>query len=290
MDTETLKAFIAVSETQSFSLAADRLHITQPACSKRIARLEQSLKTKVFDRIGKSVLLTQAGTHLLPRANAILALFEDTEREISSLSKQVLGTLSIGTSHHIGLHRLPRILRSFSKQFEQVKFDIHFMESETALRELHAGKLELALLTIPKDHPSNLISLPIWRDKLKFVCAPEHFLASHPEVSLRQLSQVPAILPDQSTYTGQLVGQLFASRDLSINSNTSTNHLESIKMLATIGLGWTVLPESMIDESLQELTVPYIDLQRDLGLMHLENRSLSSAATAFIKQAVKLRN
>ena len=107
MDISNLQAFVVVADTASFSLAAEQLHVTQPAVSKRISTLENQWDTRLFNRLGRKVLLTEAGQMLLPRAKRILSELEDCRRALGNLSGQVSGTLSIATSHHIGLHRLP---------------------------------------------------------------------------------------------------------------------------------------------------------------------------------------
>ena len=116
MDNPALKAFVMVAEHRSFSMAAEKLFITQPAISKRIAGLEQELNCQLFDRIGRNVVLTEAGIALLPRANNILRQVEETRRAMTNLSGEVSGALSMGTSHHVGLHRLPIVLRQFTTQ------------------------------------------------------------------------------------------------------------------------------------------------------------------------------
>lgn len=107
MDLANLNAFIAIAETGSFSEAGERLHLTQPAVSKRIAGLEQQLGVRLFDRLGREIGLTQAGRALLPRAYQILNVLDDTRRALTNLSGEVSGRLTLATSHHIGLHRLP---------------------------------------------------------------------------------------------------------------------------------------------------------------------------------------
>ncbi|MAK74254.1 MAG: LysR family transcriptional regulator, partial [Pseudomonadales bacterium] len=91
MDTANLQAFLAVAETGSFSRAAEQLHLTQPAVSKRIAMLEQQLDARLFDRIGRHVSLTEAGMALKPRAEQVLSLLNDTRRALSNLSSEVSG-------------------------------------------------------------------------------------------------------------------------------------------------------------------------------------------------------
>ena len=108
MEIDNLKAFLAVAETGSFSQAADRMHLTQSAISKRVARLERQFDALTF---GRTVRLTQAGDSLAARANLILQQVEDTERAIRNLNGDVGGQLSLATSHHAGLWRLPRLLR-----------------------------------------------------------------------------------------------------------------------------------------------------------------------------------
>ena len=95
MDIESLRAFLAVAETGSFSQAADRLFLTQPAISKRIAQLETQLDTRLFDRIGRTVSLTESGQALISRANSILQQVEDTERAIRNLNGEIGGQLSL---------------------------------------------------------------------------------------------------------------------------------------------------------------------------------------------------
>src|SRR5690606_2661470 len=123
MDTQHLQAFVAIAETGSFSAAAERLHLTQPAVSKRIAILEELLGCPLFDRIGRHISLTQAGLSLLPKAKNILQEVSAARRAITDLNGEVRGQLSIATSHHIGLHRLPPYLREFSKIYPEVRLD-----------------------------------------------------------------------------------------------------------------------------------------------------------------------
>ena len=114
MDTQSLQAFLCVAECSSFSGAAEQLHLTQPAISKRIATLEKQLNARLFDRIGRHIHLTEAGRALLPEAQRILQDIREARRRIDDLRGSVSGRLSMGISHHIGLHRLPPVLRELS--------------------------------------------------------------------------------------------------------------------------------------------------------------------------------
>ena len=171
IDTPTLTAFMAVAETGSFSAAAERLFITQPAISKRIALLEQQLDARLFDRVGRQIKLTEAGNALMPRARQVLMDVEDMARAIHDLSGEVSGKLRIGTSHHIGLHRLPPVLRQFSRDYPKVTLDIHFIDSEEAWEGVLHGELEMGVVTLPPQPDNRLQSDVIWTDPLVFMCA-----------------------------------------------------------------------------------------------------------------------
>ena len=282
IDLDGIKAFTTVAETSSFSLAANRLHLTQPAVSKRIALLESQMGVRLFDRIGRTVTLTEAGRALEPRALEILLSIEDTQRVISNLAGDVGGQLSLATSHHIGLWHLPQVLRAFSAQHPKVALDLHFMDSEVAYEQIVQGNLELGIITLAPTSHERLASIPIWRDELVFVCSADQPISQNNKIYLEQLPEYPVILPDMTTFTGRIVKELFTERGLALNVSMSTNYLETIKMLISVGLGWSVLPKSMLDDSIQVIDVPNTTIERRLGIIHHVQRTLSNAATAFL--------
>jgi DNA-binding transcriptional LysR family regulator len=282
MDLASLNAFIAIAEVGSFSRAGDRLHLTQPAISKRIAGLEQQLGIRLFDRLGREVNLTEAGRALLPRAYQILDVLEDTRRALTNLSGDVTGRLTLATSHHIGLHRLPSLLRTYTRMYPKVALDIQFLDSEVAYEEILHGRAELAVITLAPE-PHHLVrSVPVWHDPLDFVAAPEHPLALQEAVKLSDIAEHPAVFPGGNTFTHHIVSRLFEAQGLSPNIAMSTNYLETIKMMVSIGLAWSVLPRTMLDEQVARFELPGVQLSRQLGYILHTERTLSNAARAFM--------
>ena len=283
MDLANLNAFIAIAEVGSFSEAAERLHLTQPAVSKRIAGLEQQLKVRLFDRLGREVNLTEAGRALLPRAYQILNVLDDTRRALTNLNGEISGRLTLATSHHIGLHRLPPLLRAFTRAHPQVALDIQFLDSEVAYEEVLHGRAELAVITLAPDTREPVHAVPVWDDPLDFVAAPEHPLARTSAVSLADVAQHPAVFPGDNTFTHHIVRRLFEGQGLTPNIGMSTNYLETIKMMVSIGLAWSVLPRSMLDSQVSVLPLPGVHLQRELGCIWHSGRTQSNAARALIE-------
>jgi DNA-binding transcriptional LysR family regulator len=289
MDTQSLQAFIAVADTTSFSLAGEQLHLTQPAISKRIATLEHQTGAKLFDRINRRVSLTEAGRLLLPRARQILQLVEDSRRTLSNLSGSVEGSLTLATSHHVGLHRLPPVLKGFTQRYPDVDLDLRFLDSEQAYHGVVAGEIELAVVTLsPRPNPQ-VESVPVWIDRLRFVAAPDHPLAARGELALSTLVDYPAVLPGPLTFTRDIVVGSFSRAGLTIDVALSTNYLETLKMMAGIGLGWSVLPESMVDDDIAVLPVAHPPIERRLGYLVHQQRTLSNAGRAMIAELDALR-
>ena len=149
MDESQLRAFIAINRFGSFTAAADSLHLTQPAISKRIAALETQLGTALYDRIGRNARMTETGHQLLPLAENLLLSFNNFRQSADNMKKQVSGGLSLGTSHHVGLHRLPPILRQYKICIRMLNVALRFVDSEDGVRGVESGELEMAIITLP---------------------------------------------------------------------------------------------------------------------------------------------
>lgn len=287
LELSNLHAFVAVARSGSFSMAAENLHLTQPAVSRRIAALETELGQRLFDRIGRFTGLTEAGRVLLPKAEALLDQSADLRRSLANLAHQVSGPLAIGTSHHIGLHRLPPVLRRYHREYPLVQLDIRFLDSESGCAEVERGSLDLAIVTLPNDPRPNLELTRVWEDPLHIAIARDHPLAGRERVSLAELLAHPAVLPARGTYTRQILEQALGSDAVRVRARLATNYLETLRMLVSIGLGWSLLPACLLDDDLEPVPIPGLVLSRDLGLVRHRGRTLSNAAQALTRACLE---
>ncbi|MCB1875368.1 MAG: LysR family transcriptional regulator [Chromatiales bacterium] len=284
MDRQGLTTFVAVAELASFSRAAESLHLTQPAVSKRILTLEETLGVRLLDRIGRTVTVTEAGQRFLPNARKILAQMEDSLRDLSNLDAQVSGRLNLATSHHIGLHRLPPVLKRFIENYPSVELDLRFMDSEAACQAVEKGDLELGIVTLPKRTPANLIATELWEDPLELVVAEGHALAAIPTpIPVERVTEHPAVLPGEGTYTREILREALRNQGLQAREGLSTNYLETLKMLATVGYGWTVLPRTMLGPGLHVLQTTLAPMSRSLGVVIHRERTLPNSARRMIE-------
>jgi DNA-binding transcriptional LysR family regulator len=282
MQINQITAFLAIAELESFSLAAERLHITQPAVSKRIRQLENTIDAPLFDRIGKRSILTPNGKAFKPHAERILQELKSFRTALSRQQATPSGSLSFATSHHIGLHRLPQALRQFKIRYPRVDLDLHFMDSEDACVAIVNSELELAIVTLPEQSDERLLCEPIWVDRLVVVMASDHPLAGLAEISPVSLLPHAAILPSIGTFTRKIINNLFAGDQQRLNIILETNYLETIKVMVSANLGWSILPESMADATLVRHNLLGLDIKRPLGIVTRQNRTLSLSSSAMI--------
>lgn len=288
MNTTALQTFITVMELGNISQAAEQMHLTQPAVSKRIKNLEEEFGVTLFDAVGRSIVPTQAAHDLLIHAKRWLADYTQVKHNVSQSQDTVAGKLSIGTSHHIGLHHLSPLLKDFVQAYPDVQLDVHFVDSETAHAAVMSGELELAFLTLPPLYNKNtkdkrLTYTPLWHDDLVFVAATFSELAQQKSITLDKLADLPALLPAAHTYTSQITLAAFAKKGLKPHATMSTNPLESIRMMVSVGLGWSALPRTLLNDSLTELDLKKPpNLARTLGIVTNPSRTQSAAVEALV--------
>ena len=288
MDINNLKAFIEVAERKSFSRSAETLNLTQPAVSKRIAALESELDAKLFDRVGRTVHLTEAGRVLLPSARQISSELSRIEDVICNLGEEVGGTLSIGTNEHIGTHLLPSVLREFRKNHPRVELNLTFANSNDTLQAISNGSLEIALCSLPTNakikNRSKLRAMEIWREKLVVVVDKTHPLASGEPVSMDLLVKCPAILPSTGSSIRTNIDDTLDDCGHEATVTIEASDFETIRSMTTIGLGWACLPNFMVNEQLAVLKFDGLALDYAVTLVRQHERTLSRAAQAFLDE------
>ena len=282
MDTQSLQALVCVIDTGSFSAAAEKLHLTQPAVSKRLATLETQLGCELLDRSHRKLRLTEAGRHLLPYARRVLDEMHNARQALTRLDQSVAGRLSMIASHHIGLHHLPAWLQAFKHQYPEVELSLQFMESERAFNELRQLEAEMAFVTLNDAMDQALEILCRWQDPMAFVCGLDYPLARLSNPTLADLENHECLLPAPETETYRVIRHFFMEADVRLRALSLTNHLENIKAMTAVGLGWSVLPLTMLDSSLKVLPgLPTVS--RYLGAVSLRRRQLGRAGDALME-------
>ncbi|MBS9779295.1 MAG: LysR family transcriptional regulator [Moraxellaceae bacterium] len=284
MNTTNLTTFITVMQTGSISAAAEKLFITQPAVSKRIKNLEDEFNVTLFDTVGRGIVATQSANDLLPHAKRWLDDYDNFKISLQNAQHTISGKLVIGTSHHIGLHHLSPVLKQFIQTYPAVQLEVHFMDSEDAHKSVLDGNVSMAFLTLPPVYDKRLTYHTLWSDPLYFVTGTLSPLAKQSNVTLDKLAHYSAILPSANTFTSQITLAEFAKHNLKPYATMSTNPLESIRMLVSVGLGWSVLPQTLINHELEKIDMKdNLELQRYLGVVINPNLTKSASVNALME-------
>lgn len=285
VDSAQILAFLAVAEQGSFSQAARVLHITQPAVSKRIAQLEEQVGAPLFDRLARRVDLSEWGERLLPAALQYRQALEEIASTTLGTGVDLTGRLRIALSHYAGLHVLPETLSRFNQSYPNVLMDLKFLNSEEALMAVVQGTVMLAYGTLGDTaHP--VVQTPLWEERLQPMVAYRHIQGQQPDLTmLRQLAaRLPAILPAAHTTTRQTVEHWLHQAGIAPLAVIEVNQLDSIALLVETGIGWSVLPETLMLPGLTRIARgqgPAFP-ERRLGLIVHRDRTVSRAARAFM--------
>ena len=157
------------------------------------------------------------------------------------------------------------------------------MDSEDAYVTVANNEIELAIVTLPEHRDERLDCEPIWVDRLVVVLANDHPLADASDITPQLLLQHAAILPSIGTFTRKIINNLFAGDEDRLNIILETNFLETIKVMVSANLGWSILPESMADSTLVSHPLKGLDIRRSLGIVTRNKRTLSLSSSAMIE-------
>lgn len=288
MDFEQLRTFLEVSRQKSFSRAAEKLSLTQPAISAQIRSLEQEVGAQLFDRSGGKVTFTAAGRVFEPFAEHCLDCHAHIVLAVGEMQRSPRGEISISANESTCLYVLPHVFTQFKQQYSRVSLSIVRAERARTLEAILNREVDFGVVALPVKDPRFVVEW-IHKDELVLVAAPTHPLARHERVRMEEVARTPLLLPKHGRQREQL-DLLFSSRDLQPTIAMELDSNELLKRFIAVGMGIGFLPRSNViadhqGGSLKILPVESVRLQRDLAVVFRKDRTLSRAAQAFIEIA-----
>lgn len=286
MNIDNLNAFIAVAETKSFSQSAKSLNLTQPAVSKRVAALETHLSKRLFDRIGRSVGLTEAGRVLLPSAKQIQSKLHQIEDIFSNMGNEVKGHLIVGTTEYVGTRLLPAILENYRNNYPDVEIELQFTGVDGVLEGVENGTFNIAICPMHKSSfeklSSKLNSDEIWECDLTIAVSKSSPLASLSNVTIEELTATAAILPPSTTKARSAIDDQLKRHGVEAKVSVEADNFDTMRCMASLGLGWTCLPKIETDDTLTEVHVQGLKFPHSIALISRPGVTLSRSARAFL--------
>src|SRR5436189_3860459 len=193
MEIHQLRYFVAVAEEASFSHAAKREHVSQPSLSQQVHKLEEELNQQLFDRLPRSVVLTEAGRCLLPYARVILTALADARHAVTAVQDEVAGRLAVGAIPSIALYILPRLIGRFQQAYPKVTFELFEDTTEKLAQRLEDGTLDLVIASGTDESP-NLARYSLGRESLLLLVPEGHRLARRKTVKWSELANEKFLL------------------------------------------------------------------------------------------------
>lgn len=294
MNITTLQTFIAVAEKKNLSLAAQEIHITQPAISKQLSVLEAHFGTPLVERRGRGVKLTPAGEIFYRHAKEVLELLNRADREIRQMSGEIRGRLVIWASTIPGHYILPPIIGSFKREYPDVQTVLQIGDSKEAIRKLLEESAHLAAVGMLPNN-KRIEGVKFFSDELVVIVPPNHPFAQAKEISLDKLAKEQLVWREMGSGTRSVVEAYLARGGLTADKLNIALELGSTGAIVTAveaGAGvsvvsrWAVLKELALGK-IVTIKIKDVPMERDLYLVYPRRKNKSPIVEAFINYALR---
>lgn len=285
MEFSQLRYVCAIADTGSFSRAAERCQVAQPSLSQQVLKLEEDLGAKLFDRLGRSVRLTEAGRAFLPHARSILHQMESARSSVADKYADVRGSVAAGAIPTIAPYLLPGYTAAFAKKYPEAKLRIVEATTPVLVESLRNLSIDLAILALPLRH-KDLEVFPLRSEPLFAVLPRDHPRADAQSLSLRELRGASFVMLRD--------GHCF--RDLSLAACTharitpriafESNQFSSVLGMVAAGVGVSLVPEMAVDRNAGCCFVRLSDARarRTIVAAVLRGRSFNRVQQAFLAE------
>ncbi len=280
-----LATFHAVAKHLSYARAAEELHFSQPAVSAQIHLLEESLKIKLFDRIGRKTHLTRAGEALYLYSQKIFTLIDETVETMEALSSPHHGSLHIGADTTVGTYVIPALLGNFHNLYPEVEIVLEVINRVRLVEELVANRLDMVIMgKIPTEVP---VSVTFFApNELVLIAPPRHPLAGLVRVPFARLAREHFLLREVGSGTRAALESAFQDAGLPLQVSMQVGNNSAIKQGVAAGLGIALISRVAIDMEMETNRLVMLDVEgfpimRQWRLIHLKEKHLSAPAYAF---------
>lgn len=286
MQIETLKVFCDLSETESFTKAAQINDITQSAVSQQIRSLENQFRATLIERSKKKFRLTREGQILYEHSKQIIQTYDTLRAQLQELRDVVSGTLRVATIYSIGLYDLPPFLKRFLKTHRTVNVHVEYHRANRVYEDVLSNVCDIGLVAYPVKE-SRIEVVPLWRDKLVLVCSPRHPLAARGSVPLSAVQGERFISFEPDIPTRRAIDKAFRSANVEVQHVMEVDNIETVKRAVEIELGVSIIPQSTVAQevrlgTLAEIELTGTDCVRPVAAIIKKSKVLSPAMKQFV--------
>jgi DNA-binding transcriptional LysR family regulator len=287
-----LRDFYQVAKNLNFTVAANKLYITQPAVSAQIKLFEDYCNLKLFKKKGRKIYLTDEGEALYSYARKIFEYEREIESAIEDMRELKRGILRLGTTKTYARYFMPFLISTFHDAYPNIKINLDEGSSLDMTNSLLDFVNEIAIIVKVEENP-DICFIPFSQEEMLVTLSPDHHLADKKVISLSDLIEEPIIMKEKGSGTRKLVSELFAKKGLTPNILMETSNTEFIKQLVQRGDGISFLVKAAVAIELREKKLATVSMEDQkiflkVSIAYLKDQHLSPSAQAFLDILLKI--
>ncbi|MFN3407734.1 MAG: LysR family transcriptional regulator [Limisphaerales bacterium] len=286
MQIESLKVFCDLTETESFTKAAQINGVTQSAVSQQISSLERQFKSLLIERSKKKFRLTREGQVLYDYSKQIIATYEGLHSKLQEIKDIISGTIRVATIYSIGLHDLPPYVKKFLKAYPTVNIHVEYRRSNQVYEDVMGNVVDLGLVAYPvKDNKLEIV--PLKKDPLVLITHPQHPLAKAKTLKLKAIAGQKFIGFEPDIPTRKAIDRVLREHHIEVHHVMEFDNIETVKRAVEIDAGIAIVPQSTITQEVQKQTLAAVSLDdpemyRPLAAIYKKTKVLSPAMKQFL--------
>lgn len=288
MDLHYLELFNTVAQYESYKKASEILHISQPALSIQIKKLEEQIGLKLFNKIGNRIFLNKNGLMLQEYTNRIFDIIHELENRISITQNFIGGTLNVGGSNTPGSYILPDIIGEFNKQYPNLKFNLHIGNTSEISHLITSGTIDIALNGGNCFYHNNIYVEKLFDDQLVIVASPQNPYCSLKVVEVEDLREMNFIVHKTDSQLYSYYVDFIRAINIPEKITMCLGNIDAIKRAVSSNLGVSLMPYVAVKFELQYgllklLNLPVQHPSYPYSLIYNKNKSLSATSKKFIE-------
>ncbi len=286
MQIESLKVFSDLTETESFTKAAQINGVTQSAVSQTISSLERQFKSLLIERSKKNFRLTSEGEVLYDYSKQILQTYDALHSKLQDIKEIISGNIRVATIYSIGLHVLPPYLKKFLKSFPTVNVHVEYRRPNQVYEDVLGNVVDLGLVAYPA-RDAKLEIVPLRKDLLVLICHPQHPFAKQKSVKFKALNGQKFVSFERDIPTRRALDKILKEHGVGVEHVMEFDNIETVKRAVEIDSGVAIVPQETIRQEVGNQTLVSVRLEdgdhyRPLGALYKKNKVLSPAIKQFL--------
>jgi DNA-binding transcriptional LysR family regulator len=284
------RTLVAIVEHETLVSAAQALHTTQPTLTRQLQQIESEFGVQFFDRVGKKLVLNQAGELVYQYAKQFVTLESRMQDELSAFMNPEIGAIRIGAGLTPSIYLLPQLFKLYRMEHPLVQFHLRTGSSEEVFSSLLQGEIDLGVVTTLVHEGQEVTTQALIRDELLLVAPANHPLKMQMPAAIQDVAKYPVVLMAKGSGLRKIIDEIASDHGFKWDMVTETDSLESINRLVQSGLGLSVLPRSSVQDDLAQgkLTViPLCDVElgaRTITLITRATGYLPAVAALFARE------